>query len=70
MVDRLTKDGEKRQKNKERDLQNKFEYKDNVIVKKDVYYEYDYQVTLRSDRPGDRDERLRQFSPGPASRKQ
>jgi hypothetical protein len=40
-----------------------FTYRDDVVVKKDVYFKYDFLETLRSDAPGDRDERLRQFSP-------
>lgn len=49
VFDRLSKDGEKRQKAKERESNMQFTYRDNEIVKKDVYIEYDFLSTLRSD---------------------
>ncbi len=63
VFDRLSKDTDKLMKNKERESTMQFTYRDDVIVKKDKYIEYDFLETLRSDAPGDRDERMRQFSP-------
>lgn len=63
MFDRLAKDADKRIKAKERESNIAYTYRDNEIVKKDVFFEYDFLQTLRSDVPGDREERLKQFSP-------
>jgi len=63
VFDRLAKDSDKRQKAKEREANIQFTYRDNEIVRKDVYIEYDFLESLRSDAPGDREERLKQFSP-------
>lgn len=60
---RLNKDTEKRMKFKEREYNNKYEYRDNVIVKKDVFFETDFESNLRTDRPFDREARLRMVSP-------
>jgi hypothetical protein len=63
VFDRLSRDVEKRLKTKDRESNMQFTYRDNVVVKKDVFVEYDYFGSLRSDRPGEKDERARQFSP-------
>jgi hypothetical protein len=63
VFDRLVKDTDKRMKAKERESNLQYTYRDKEIVKKDVYFEYDYWETLRSDRTGDREQRIKQFSP-------
>lgn len=63
VFERLSRDVEKRQKAKERESNIEFTYRDNVVVKKDIYVEYDYFGTLRSNKPGEKDERFKQFSP-------
>lgn len=63
VVERLLKDNEKRFLQKERESKILYRYEDDRIVKKDIFYEYDYLGTLRSDLPGDKSDRLRQFSP-------
>lgn len=63
VFDRLVKDTDKRLKNNERESTMQFTYRENVVVKKDIYIEYDFKKTLHTDAPGDKQERLRQFSP-------
>jgi hypothetical protein len=38
-------------------------YRDNQIVKKDVFVEFDFQKTIRSDMPGDKVQRQSMISP-------
>ena len=49
MFERLVKDSEQRQKVKERESVLEFTYRDNQIVKKDVFVEFDFVDYLRSD---------------------
>jgi hypothetical protein len=59
VFERLVKDTDKRLKNKERESTLQYTYRDDVIIKKDVYFELDFVETLRSDAPMEREERLR-----------
>lgn len=63
VVRRLTQDVAKRQRDFEQQQRIDYVYRDNKVVKKDVYVEYDFGVTLRSSLPGDKTARQSLISP-------
>lgn len=63
VVQRLTQDVAKRQRDFEQQQRVDYVFRDNQVVKKDVYIEYDFGLTLRSSLPGDKQARQSLISP-------